>query len=271
MGIISRGMAMKLFVMMLVACAVAHQTEYYNLENDIAAPPGETYGDVEMLQEDAGVKMKADVVYRISWNTKWDTVPSKTASKDTISITIEGKDGATTGAQVLVSHPGYSCGAAADAACAVDITGNRVADGDASIECNCDPAADGYDEAAAKWSIPSSGASQSMYLNAVDVVEITKVTVTSDGTDSWKPGFLKINMNSAETGLGNGIYYMDIGKKIDSNLPFEVSTDAVDSNGEKIDMTRKSSHKYGIIKCEASACEEEMEKKMAMETEAVKK
>merc|ERR1712028_228636 len=181
MGNITQKMAAVKLFLVLVVCAYAHQTDT---------------NKVEMLQEDAGVKMKADVVYRISWNTKWDTVPSKTASKDTISITIEGKDGATTG---------------------------------------------------------------------------TKVTVTSDGTDSWKPGFLKINMNSAETGLGNGIYYMDIGKKIDSNLPFEVSTDAVDSNGEKIDMTRKSSHKYGIIKCEASACEEEMEKKMAMEMEAVKK
>ena len=41
---------------MLVGCAIAHETEYYNLENDIAAPPGETYGDVEMLQEDAGTE-----------------------------------------------------------------------------------------------------------------------------------------------------------------------------------------------------------------------
>jgi hypothetical protein len=224
-----------------------------------------------MLQEDAGVNMKDDVVYRISWNTKWDPVAHKTASKDTISIKIDGTDGATTGVQRMVTHPGYSCGAAADAACAMDITGTRIADDDASIECNCDPTSADYDEEAAKWTIPSSGTVQSMFLKAADVKEITKVTLTSDGTDNWKPGFLKINMNSAETGLGNGIYYMDIGRKINSGSPYEIESGAVDSNGESVDMTRPSSHKYGIIKCEATACEEEMEKKMAMEMEAVKK
>merc|ERR1711865_455894 len=155
----------KLFLAcVLVGCAIAHETEYYNLENDIAAPPGETYGDVEMLQEDAGSKMKEDVVYRISWNTQYDTDSTKTGSKGAFKITIDGPAGATTGEKKLVSHPGYNCGAASDPACFPDITGKVLADDDASMDCGCDPSNEAYDEVAAKWHPAGAGSRRCHHL-----------------------------------------------------------------------------------------------------------
>jgi len=263
------GMAVvKLFLAcVLMGCAIAHQTEYYNLENEIAAPPGETYGDVEMLQEDAGAKMKDDIVYRISWNNQYDNDNTKTGSKGTFKIEITGKDDSTTGEHIFVTHPGYSCGAKSDPECFPDITGRIGADDDASIECGCDPEKDGYDEVAAKWKPVGSGVVQHFYLKAGDVTSIKKVKITGADvatTDSWTPGFLKINMNDMESGLGNGIYYMDIGKKINKEKPYKAKIDQVDAYGEKAEMARKSTHQYGILKCEAAACEEEMDAKMKM-------
>jgi hypothetical protein len=264
----------KLFLAcVLVGCAIAHETEYYNLENDIAAPPGETYGDVEMLQEDAGSKMKEDVVYRISWNTQYDTDSTKTGSKGAFKITIDGPDGATTGEKDLVSHPGYNCGAASDPACFPDITGKVLADDDASMDCGCDPSNEAYDEVAAKWHPAGAGSVEHFYLKAVDVVTISKVTITGDAasSDSWTPGFLKINMNDMQSGLGNGIFYMDIGKKINKEKPYIAEIGQTDTNGDKATMARKSTHNYGILQCEAAACEEKMDAKMKMSGMEAKK
>jgi len=264
----------KLFLAcVLVGCAIAHETEYYNLENDIAAPPGETYGDVEMLQEDAGSKMKEDVVYRISWNTQYDTDSTKTGSKGAFKITIEGPAGATTGEKKLVSHPGYNCGAASDPACFPDITGKVLADDDASMDCGCDPSNEAYDEVAAKWHPAGAGSVEHFYLKAVDVVTISKVTITGDAasSDSWTPGFLKINMNDMQSGLGNGIFYMDIGKKINKDKPYIAEIGQTDAYGDKATMARKSTHNYGILQCEAAACEKEMDAKMKMSGMEAKK
>merc|ERR1711865_756563 len=216
----------KLFLAcVLVGCAIAHETEYYNLENDIAAPPGETYGDVEMLQEDAGSKMKEDVVYRISWNTQYD------------------------------------------------ITGKVLADDDASMDCGCDPSNEAYDEVAAKWHPAGAGSVEHFYLKAVDVVTISKVTITGDAasSDSWTPGFLKVNMNDMQSGLGNGIFYMDIGKKINKDKPYIAEIGKKDAYGDKATMARKSTHNYGILQCEAAACEEKMDAKMKMSGMEAKK
>merc|ERR1719247_2252606 len=184
-----------------VACALASQTEYVDLAMEIPAPPGESNDEVtEMIQEKAGAKMRDDVVYRISWNTKYDPDPAKTSSKGTYKINIKSVDGATeTGEKTLVTHPGYQCGAASDPECFPDITGAVLADGDAS----------------AKWE-PFAGTVQHYFLKATDVGEVGEVILSGDSNtdDSWTPGFLKINMNDMETGVGNGIYYMDIGKKI---------------------------------------------------------
>merc|ERR1712159_759590 len=198
-------------------------------------------------------EMMDEVVYRISWNTQYDSTPSNTASKGTFKITIKGVGGDTTGEKTLVTHPGYACGAARDPECFPDIKGKVKADDDASAKCACDPSKSDYSEVDAKWA-PVPGKVQHFYLKAKDVGEIAEVKITSDAaaSDSWTPGFLKINMNDMETGVGNGIYYMDIGKKINKDAPME----------------KKASHKYGIIKCEASACEKEMEKMMTFAAKA---
>merc|ERR1711977_406527 len=221
--------------------------------------------EVTMMED-----MGDDVVYRISWNTQYDPDPAKTSSKGTYKINIKSVDGATeTGEKTLVTHPGYQCGAASDPECFPDITGTVLADGDASAKCACDPAKDGYDEAAAKWR-PFAGTVQHFFLKAADVGEVGEVVVTSDAetTDSWTPGFLKINMNDMETGVGNGIYYMDIGKKINKDKTLTLKAGATDTYGEQIKMENKASHQYGIIKCEAASCEKKMEQMMSSAAKA---
>merc|ERR1711959_233060 len=242
--------AMKTAACILLLAALAYSAEVTMMEN-----------------------MGDDVVYRISWNTQYDPDPAKTSSKGTYKINIKSVDGATeTGEKTLVTHPGYTCGAASDPECFPDITGAVLADGDASAKCACDPAKAGYDEAAAKWS-PFAGTVQHFYLKAADVGEVTEVVVEGDAatSDSWTPGFLKINMNDMETGVGNGIYYMDIGKKINKDKPLTLKSGATDAYGEQIKMDKTSSHKYGIIKCEAASCEEKMEKMMSAAASAAKK
>merc|ERR1711959_547335 len=214
--------AMKTAACILLLAALAYSAEVTMMEN-----------------------MGDDVVYRISWNTQYDPDPAKTSSKGTYKINIKSVDGATeTGEKTLVTHPGYQCGAASDPECFPDITGAVLADGDASAKCACDPSKDGYDEAAAKWK-PFAGTVQHYFLKATDVGEVGEVILSGDSNtdDSWTPGFLKINMNDMETGVGNGIYYMDIGKKINKD--------------------NKASHQYGIIKCEAASCEKKMEQMMS--------
>ena len=171
--------------------------------------------------------------------------------------------------KTLVTHPGYQCGAASDPECFPDITGAVLADGDASAKCACDPSKDGYDEAAAKWK-PFAGTVQHYFLKATDVGEVGEVILSGDSNtdDSWTPGFLKINMNDMETGVGNGIYYMDIGKKINKDKTLTMKAGATDSYGEKIKMENKASHQYGIIKCEAASCEKKMEQMMSSAAKA---
>merc|ERR1711981_303885 len=249
--------AMKTAACILLLAALAYSAEVTMMEN-----------------------MGDDVVYRISWNTQYDPDPAKTSSKGTYKINIKSVDGATeTGEKTLVTHPGYACGAASDPECFPDITGTVLAADDASANCKCNPnLADGsgadpnYDEAAAKWA-PIPGKIQKGYVKAADVGEITKVEITGDGVEtsnSWTPGFLKINMNDMETGVGNGIYYMDIGKKINKDKTLTMKAGATDSYGEKIKMENKASHQYGIIKCEAASCEEKMEKMMSQAATAKK-
>jgi hypothetical protein len=217
-------------------------------------------GAVQMIQDDSS--MGDDVVYRISFRTQFDSDPAKTASKGTFTIKITGTDG-DTGDLTLVSHPGYVCNAKSDAECFPGIDGTVLDDPDGDRVCACDPAASGYDEDDAKWEA-KAGLAQSTNLKAADVGEITGVTITSDAaeTDSWTPVFLKVNMNDMASGLGNGIYYMDIGKAIDSANSYDVTTTATDADGNTLDMTNMASHNSGIIKCEAAACEEKMEKKL---------
>jgi hypothetical protein len=260
------------FAALVVALVSASQMEYFDLAAEIPAPPGESNDNVqELIQESAGTAMGADVVYRISWNTQYDNDPSKTASKGTFKINIKGDD-SETGSQTLITHPGYSCGAASDPECFPDITGKVLADDDASAKCACDPVKAGYDEKAAKWR-PFAGTVQHFFLKGTDVGEVKEVVVEGDAaaSDSWTPGFLKINMNDMETGVGNGIYYMDIGKKINKDKPLTLKAGATDAYGEAIKMEKQSSHKYGIIKCEAGACMKKMEKMMAAASQAAKK
>merc|ERR1712167_447228 len=105
--------------------------EYFDLAAEIPAPPEGNDNVQELIQESAGAKMGADVVYRISWRTEANEDPETTASKGTFTINIKG-DGVETGAQTFVTHPGYACGAASDAKCFPDISGKVLAEGDAS-------------------------------------------------------------------------------------------------------------------------------------------
>jgi hypothetical protein len=222
-------------------------------------------GEVETLQDDSS--MGTDVVYRISFMTQMDNDPAKTASKSTYKIKIIGTDG-DTGNQELVTHPGYSCGAKSDAECMPGIDGLVTTDDDGDRKCACDPSASDYNEDDAKWNA-MPGKTQHAFIKAADVGELTQVKITTDAavTDGWTPLWLKINMNDMASGLGNGIYYMDIGKQIDSANAFSEETGKTDDDGNKVKMADSedldaigATHKYGIIKCEAASCEE-MEKR----------
>eukprot|EP00656_Telonema_subtile_P052177 TRINITY_DN719_c0_g1_i6.p1 TRINITY_DN719_c0_g1~~TRINITY_DN719_c0_g1_i6.p1 ORF type:complete len:211 (+),score=37.92 TRINITY_DN719_c0_g1_i6:80-712(+) len=130
---------------LLMAVACASQTEYVDLGQEIAAPPGVEKSDrIQALGEGAD-----EVVYRISYNTVYDrTQPEKTASKGTFKIKITGDQG-DTGELTLVTHPGYSCSAKTDPECQTTIEGKSLAT--SATKCLCDPAADGYDEEKANW------------------------------------------------------------------------------------------------------------------------
>ena len=79
---------------------------------------------------------------------------------------------------------------------------------------------------------------------------------------------MQVNTNDIQTGLGNGVYYMDIGKKVrqphtgelrlknvrqigqeedsDGNDGmYKALTDEEDSDGNKVKMENFASHKYG--------------------------
>eukprot|EP00658_Telonema_sp_P-2_P024849 TRINITY_DN19_c0_g1_i2.p1 TRINITY_DN19_c0_g1~~TRINITY_DN19_c0_g1_i2.p1 ORF type:complete len:250 (-),score=77.71 TRINITY_DN19_c0_g1_i2:345-1094(-) len=248
---------MKLCAMMvlLVVLATAHQTSYVDLAGEIEAPPGELSDAVSMVQEGAGEDDSAagDIVYRISYNTRYEANSgSSVASKGDFKIKIWG-DGSPsdTGTLFLVTHPGYSCKAAQAAECFADIKG--VVKATDSTKCNCDPSKSGYSESAAQWE-PLTGRVQHTYVSAPNVGQITKVEVTTTSSDSWVPEFIKVNTNSIETGNGNGIYYMDVNKAINSGATFTATTTATDSNGVQVNMDDKASHRYGIVKCENAVC-----------------
>jgi len=78
-------------------------------------------------------------------------------------------------------------------------------------------------------------------------------------------------MNDMQSGLGNGIFYMDIGKKINKDKPYIAEIGQKDAYGDKATMARKSTHNYGILQCEAAACEKEMDAKMKMSGMEAKK
>merc|ERR1712086_779846 len=145
--------------------------------------------------------------------------------------------------------------------CMPGIDGKVTTDDDGDLKCACDPSASDYNEDDAKWNA-MPGKTQHAFIKAADVGELTAVKITTDApvTDGWTPLWLKINMNDMASGLGNGIYYMDIGKQIDSANEFKEETGKTDDDGNKVKMADRATHKYGIIKCEAASCEE-MEKR----------
>jgi len=228
------------------------------------------YGCVDATQEVVTIGEDtqmgdAEIVYRVTWQTQMDSQHAS-ASKGNFKIQIKGNLG-DTGEQILVTHPGYTCRAEADAGCYPDIQGNRLADDDPSMGCNCDPSRDGYDEDAAKWATKDE-TPQSTNIKAADVGEITEVKITGDNkaTDSWTPSFFKIDTNDRTGalgiagGLGNGVYYMSAGKKINRTPSgtYEMKSDALDADGNPLKMENPASHGSGIIRCKADNCEEEM-------------
>merc|ERR1712028_288564 len=106
MGIFDKGMA-KFIACCALLLAVALAAQKDTIQD---------LGAVKMIQDDSS--MGADVVYRLSFRTQFDSDPAKTASKGTFTIKITGTAG-NTGDLTLVSHPGYECNAKSDAECQV--------------------------------------------------------------------------------------------------------------------------------------------------------
>merc|ERR1711865_1249074 len=104
MGIFDKGMA-KFIACCALLLAVALAAQKDTIQD---------LGAVQMIQDDSS--MGADVVYRLSFRTQFDSDPAKTASKGTFTIKITGTAG-NTGDLTLVSHPGYECNAKSDAEC----------------------------------------------------------------------------------------------------------------------------------------------------------
>merc|ERR1712093_746334 len=72
-----------------------------------------------------------------------------------------------------------------------------------------------------------------------------KITTTAGSDTSWTPAFIKINTNNKYTGLGSGVYYININRAIDKINP---------RDGED-----------RMTKCVAQFCEEKMDKKLKIE------
>jgi len=96
-------------------------------------------------------------------------------------------------------------------------------------------------------------------IQSTDAGDLTSVTVQlkcpiTDGTeacDPWVPKLMKIDTNDVMTGIGNGVYYLDVsGVTINEAPSSEVFEDS-DGNDK-------------LKRCMAATCEEEMERKLGL-------
>ena len=80
--------------------------------------------------------------------------------------------------------------------------------------------------------------------DADDVGDISEVKIATDSGDGWSPQWIKINTNSFETGLGNGIFYTTITKTVDKDHPLSL----------KRKTGKKCKDEPCLEKCEAHFC-----------------
>merc|ERR1712146_380025 len=137
-----------------------------------------------------------------------------------------------------------------------------------TANCFCDPSNAQYNEEDAKWRVKTQ-MKQHINIKAADVGEITQVTVTGDNeaTDSWTPSFFKINTNTQEDGVGNGIFYIEAGGKINKDSSLTKQSAPPDGAGGTLNpqMADPATHGWGIIRCQAAVCEKRMEARLAHE------
>merc|ERR1711907_166104 len=108
-------------------------------------------------------------------------------------------------------------------------------------------------EATSVWT-PQNGLVQTAVVDPKkDLGQITsvKITGTASSDTSWTPSFVKINTNNQYTGLGSGVYYVDVNRAIDKDNAFEAKTSPGDGEVK-------------MSKCEAQFCEKEMDKKLEL-------
>merc|ERR1712093_390809 len=218
-----RRMKLILVLVALASLAEAHMTEPDTLARSIEPPPGEEEPLV-MIQEGADATK-----YRLTWKTKADPCPSsgdcnaiksaneKFTSNANFKITITGAGGSVE--DEIFKHPGE-----------VKNTASGV------------------------WN-KANGLVQTAEVDPKkDLGQLTavKITTTAGSDTSWTPSFIKINTNNKYTGLGSGVYYVEVNRAIDKDNAFEAKV----KPGEGEDK---------MTKCEAQFCEREMDKKLELE------
>merc|ERR1711964_843369 len=156
----------------------------------------------------------ADINYRITFKTESQGNANQRklyTSADSFKIEVKGDKG-TTGAVDLVDHPSQT-------------------------------------KFGSVWK-PTPGEVQKAFKKG-DVGQVSMVKITSTGTDSWTPKFVKVNTNDAKTGLGSGVYYVEVGTSINKDRAFEAYTKPDATKGQK-----------PMTKCQAQFCEKRMDKKL---------
>merc|ERR1719482_65331 len=221
---------MRTMFLVLLACVAieAHMTEPESYALMVGAPPGEE-DTLSLIDEGAAVTK-----YRVTWQTKAD----ECADPDPKSGTC---------ANVKSTNEKY----ASNGSFKLTVTGKG---GSAEAEIFSHPGEEKQSNGLYKR---MQGMVQTGELDPKkDLGELTsvKITTTTGLDQSWTPAFVKINTNNKYTGLGSGVYYVPVGRAIFDKDDFEAKT--APGDGE-----------MKMTKCEAQFCEEEMDKKLKLESD----
>jgi len=98
---------------------------------------------------------------------------------------------------------------------------------------------------------------ETVTFTAEDIGEIGQVSISGQNTakGGWSPDWVKVDTNSG--GIGNGVYFVHVGKTIDSETDFATPANSY----IKADMLADADYdslRGKLVKCEADSCEEEM-------------
>merc|ERR1711934_145811 len=98
-----------------------------------------------------------------------------------------------------------------------------------------------------------TGYIQAFNFTGSDVGEVTKVKLKTSKGEAWGCDWVKVDTNDHSTGIGNGVYYVEVMDEVKLATPFETSS-VVPSNQISTDQNLRKV----VVRCQAESCEEEM-------------